>query len=115
MLDALRSRRLAFNVVAAATCFALLGFALYSQHYLGFEPCPLCIFQRIAVIALGVTFILAALAPARARLAGNAASVLIGLVAVAGAIVSGRHLYLQAFAQHEEGAVASCGAPLGLL
>jgi protein dithiol:quinone oxidoreductase len=113
LLAMLRVHRRAFNLAAAAVCFLLLGFALYSQHFLGFEPCPLCIFQRIAVIALGVAFILAVLMP-RARLAGIAASVLIGLVALAGAIVSAGHLRLQ-MQSHAAGAVATCGAPLAHL
>lgn len=108
----LRGRRPAFNLLAAVVCFSLLGFALYSQHYLGFQPCPLCIFQRIAVIALGVAFIVAALVPARARIAGIAASMLIGLVALAGAVVSGRHLYLQTLPPRAPGEIGGCGAPL---
>ena len=38
-----------------------MGYALYAQHGLGLEPCPLCIFQRVGVIALGVVFLVAAL------------------------------------------------------
>jgi protein dithiol:quinone oxidoreductase len=110
----LRARRRAFNLTAAVVCFLLLGYALYSQHFLGFEPCPLCIFQRIAVIALGVAFILAALVPARARAGGIVATLLIGLVALAGAVVAGGHLRLQ-MRSHVEGAVATCGAPLAHL
>jgi protein dithiol:quinone oxidoreductase len=113
LLAMLRSRRRAFNLAAAAVCFLLLGFALYSQHFLNFKPCPLCIFQRIAVIALGVAFILAALVP-RGRVAGVLASLLIGGVALSGAIVAGGHLRLQ-MQSHAAGAVATCGAPLAHL
>jgi protein dithiol:quinone oxidoreductase len=115
VLLTLRGRRPAFNVLAAVVCFSLLGFALYSQHFLGFKPCPLCIFQRIAVIALGVAFLAAALVPARARMAGMAVSILIGLVAVAGAVVSARHLYLQSLPPRPPGEIGGCGAPLGTL
>jgi disulfide bond formation protein DsbB len=112
MLGMLRGRRPAFNLLAAAVCFLLLGFALYTQHYLGFQPCPLCIFQRIAVIALGLSFIVAALVPATARIGGIAASTLIGLVSLAGAVVSGRHLYLQSLPPRAPGEIGGCGAPL---
>lgn len=110
----LRGRRRAFNLAAAVVCFLLLGYALYTQHFLGFEPCPLCIFQRIAVIALGVAFIMAALVPAHVRAAGMAASLLIVLVALAGAVVSGGHLRLQ-MQSHESGAIGTCGAGLEYL
>ena len=38
-----------------------MAFALYSQHVLGLDPCPLCIFQRVAVVGLGVLFLIAAI------------------------------------------------------
>ena len=38
-----------------------MGFALYSQHVLLLDPCPLCVLQRVAVIGLGVVFLIAAL------------------------------------------------------
>ncbi len=48
-------------------CAALLAYALYSQFYLGLDPCPLCIFQRIGVALLGVVFLAAALHNPRGR------------------------------------------------
>lgn len=42
-------------------CVLLLGIALYMQHVIGLEPCPLCIFQRVAVIGIGVVLLVAAL------------------------------------------------------
>ncbi|MEO8315675.1 MAG: disulfide bond formation protein B [Pseudomonadota bacterium] len=105
----LRGHRLAFNLLAAVACFALFGYAMYSQLYQGLQPCPLCIFQRVAVISLGVAFVLAALVPARARIVGCIAAVVVGLVALAGAGVAGRHLYVQS---QPPGSVPDCGAPL---
>lgn len=40
-------------------CAALLGFGLYLQHVVHLEPCPLCILQRIAFIAVGATALVA--------------------------------------------------------
>ena len=48
-----------FNGLAALACGGLLGYALYAQHGLGLEPCPLCVFQRVATIGLGAAFLLA--------------------------------------------------------
>lgn len=45
------SRRM-LNGLGFLICAGGLGFAYYVQHYLGFEPCPLCIFQRLALLGL---------------------------------------------------------------
>ena len=39
------------------TCAGLLAFAIYMQIQMGLEPCPLCIYQRIAFAAVGVLFL----------------------------------------------------------
>ena len=33
-------------------CASLIGFALYLQYVVGEDPCPLCLLQRIAFMAL---------------------------------------------------------------
>ena len=48
------------NFCGFAACAALLAYAYYAQHFLHLEPCPLCIFQRVGVFALGVVFLAAA-------------------------------------------------------
>ncbi|MBT8070268.1 MAG: disulfide bond formation protein B, partial [Gammaproteobacteria bacterium] len=40
-------------------CGALLGFALYNQYVDYLDPCPLCIFQRVVFMAMGVIALLA--------------------------------------------------------
>jgi len=42
-------------------CSGLLGFGLVLQHVMRLEPCPLCILQRVAFIAIGVTALAAAI------------------------------------------------------
>ncbi|MFX9532743.1 disulfide bond formation protein B, partial [Acinetobacter baumannii] len=76
-------------------CAGLMGYALYAQHVQGFEPCPLCIFQRVAVIALGVVFLLGALHGPRGRGGRAAWGALALLAAGAGIAVAGRHVWLQ--------------------
>ena len=44
-----------------ALCVALMAAALWLQRVEGLEPCPLCIFQRGFVIALGVAMLAGAL------------------------------------------------------
>lgn len=89
-------------------CTGLIATALYFQHVLGMEPCPLCIFQRIGVMLLGVIFLLAAIInPGRRsqRLFG----LLILVAAVAGGGVSSRHVWLQSL---PEDLVPACGPGL---
>ena len=112
MLNRLRAYRHAFNIGCALVCFAMFGYALYVQSQLGLEPCPLCIFQRVAVVALGVAFVLAALVPDRFRITGWIATALIALVATAGAGVAGRHVYIQSL---PPGKVPACGANLDFM
>ncbi len=99
------------NLVCFALCAALIGYALYSQAYMGLEPCPLCIFQRIGIALLGVVFLAAALHDPRGwgRYVYAAA---IGVVALATLLVAARHLYVQSL---PPGSLPSCGAPLAVL
>lgn len=96
------------NLIGFLVCAALIGYALYSQYVLGYEPCPLCLFQRVAVIAVGLGFLLAFLHNP-ARPGATVYGVLIDLLAAAGALIAVRHIWIQA---QPEGAVASCGATL---
>lgn len=41
-----------FYLAVFVACLGLLGFGLYLEHGTGLEPCPLCIFQRIAYIVM---------------------------------------------------------------
>ena len=104
------SFRTAFAACALVVA-ALLGYGYYAQFQLGLEPCPLCIFQRIAVIACGVVFALAAIhAPGRA---GTIVYALLGvLFAGAGAAVAMRHVWLQSLPPT---AVPACGPGLNYM
>lgn len=89
----------------------MLGYALYAQYGLGLEPCPLCIFQRITILALACVFLAAALQNPR----GGGRYVyagLVGLAALATAALAIRHLYIQS---QPPGSIPSCGAPLGIM
>jgi disulfide bond formation protein DsbB len=104
------NRRL-LNFAGFIACVALLGYAYYTQYVQGLEPCPLCIFQRIGVAALGVVFLIAGLHNPR----GWGAWVYTVLIAVASLSTVGvaiRHLYVQSL---PPGTIAACGAPLDVL
>ena len=96
------------NFAGFIACAALIAYALYSQYGLGFEPCPLCIFQRVAVMAAGVIFLAAAIHHPRvtgARIYG----VLGFIAALSGILIAARHVWIQA---QPPGTVAACGATL---
>jgi len=92
-------------------CLGLVGYALYLQSQ-GLEPCPLCIFQRVGMIVMGVTLLVAAVPPTRMRWALYTVSILVAVVALASAGVSVRHVYIQSL---PPGSVPACGATLDYL
>ncbi|MFZ9709626.1 MAG: disulfide bond formation protein B [Steroidobacteraceae bacterium] len=108
----LLDRRRMANALGAIACGLMLAYALYAEKILGFEPCPLCMFQRVGVAALGLMFLLAALHdPSRVQ-ARRAYGVGIVLAALFPGYVAGRHVYIQSL---PEGSVPSCGASLDYL
>ena len=104
----IRNRR-AVDVAAALLCFALVAYALYSQQFQGLTPCPLCIFQRVGITALGASFLLAALPGERQLLLRRGAATLVVLVALATTGIAIRHLYIQGLPADQ---VPVCGASL---
>lgn len=87
-----RSRRL--NALGAAIAFGLIGYALYAQYFQDYAPCLLCVFQRIAMIALGVSFSIAAIHDP-ARVGARVYGILGMTIAAIGVSIAARHLYLQ--------------------
>ena len=105
-------RRQKINLAIALTCAAMVLYAIYyAEGVLGLVPCPLCMFQRVCIGALGLVFLIAALHPAR-----RTGSIIYGMLAflVAGATVwvAGRHVWNQG---QPPGTVPACGAPLDAL
>lgn len=96
------------NLLGLLWCALLLAYALYVQYGLHQEPCPLCILQRVAVIGVGLLFLLAFLHNPGDRFA-RVYGVLVALAALAGIGVAGRHMWILA---QPPGAVAECGASL---
>jgi protein dithiol:quinone oxidoreductase len=105
-----KNRRLA-NFTGFAACVALLAYALYAQFELGLDPCPLCIFQRVGVAALGVVFLIAALHSPKGW-GTRVYAVLIAAAALTTIGVAARHVYVQ---HMPPGSLPSCGAPLGVM
>ena len=73
----------------------LIVYVLYTQYVLGLEPCPLCILQRVAVIALGLSFLLLALRPPQRKQSKFFASLLLMIISSAGVGIAARHVWIQ--------------------
>lgn len=108
-MHTLFAHRRAVSIAAGLLCFALFGYALYAQYQLGFEPCPLCIFERIGVASLGIVLLLAAIPAERQLLLRRVAALLVLVVGLGGAGVAARHVYIQSL---PPGKVPVCGASL---
>ena len=94
--------------LAAAASAALLGFGYYLQFAQNLEPCPLCILQRLAFMALGLAFLLGAvIGPGRT---GTRIVAGVGLLfAALGAGIAGRQVWLQSLPADQ---VPACGPGL---
>jgi disulfide bond formation protein DsbB len=96
------------NLLGLLACAALLAYALYAQYGLNLEPCPLCILQRVAVLAAGVLFLLAFLHNPGDR-GARVYGALIDVAALLGILVAARQIWIIA---QPPGSVAECGASL---
>ncbi len=98
------SFRTQFLLGFAAVC-AILGYALFVQFVDHAEPCPLCIFQRLAFAATGVVFLVGGLHAPRGTKGRKVYGVLAFIAALIGIGIAGKHVTLQLFPP----AMPSCG------
>lgn len=107
----LPGRRL-LNFAGFLACTGMMAYALYAEHVLYLDPCPLCVFQRMATIGLGLVFLVAALhnpagSAGRYVYAGAAFA-----AAAAGVGVAGRHVWLQNLPADK---IPACGPGFGYI
>jgi len=110
MLSTLTTPRNIYWIIGLGSVF-LMAVALYMEHVMHLEPCPLCIFQRVAVISAGLIALIAAIHNPKAtgvKIYGG----LIVLSSLAGAALSGRQLWLQSLPEDQ---VPACGPGLNYL
>lgn len=84
----------ALNGLTFLGCVAAMAGALYLQYQVGLEPCPLCIFQRVGVIAVALVVLIAFLHGPK-RIGVRIYAALAALAALAGGGVAVRQLWLQ--------------------
>lgn len=89
-----------------------MAFALYLEHVQGLEPCPLCVFQRVGLIGLGLFSLIAWLHHPRSRALKRIYAGLGTLSIAWSAGVAMRHVWLQHLPPDQ---VPSCGPGLDYL
>jgi disulfide bond formation protein DsbB len=97
-------RRLGY-LLGFLVCAALMGWALWLQYGQGLEPCPLCVFQRVAVCAIGIVFLIAFIHNP-GRKGATAYALLVLLCAAGGAVFASRQVWLQSLPKDQ---VPACG------
>jgi disulfide bond formation protein DsbB len=101
-------RNLNWYAVGAITCALLMGTAFYFEYVQGLEPCPLCMFQRVFFVAIGLLCLIGWWHHP-AGFAHRAYATVIGLLALGGAGVAGRQVWLQHLPADQ---VPECGPDL---
>lgn len=96
------------NFIAFLVCCGLLATAGYLQISQGLEPCPLCVIQRVIIIALAVLFLIGSVYAPR-TLAARLYNFVIFLVSATGILFAGRQVWLQHL---PAGQVPACGPGL---
>jgi protein dithiol:quinone oxidoreductase len=85
-----RMIHLSFVVVVVS----LWSYALFAQYVLHLDPCPLCVFQRLAFALFGA-IALVAMVHNPSRLGQRVYGALLFAAAALGAGIAGRHVWLQ--------------------
>ena len=102
------SYRLVSGVLVLASVVGMC-FALYLEHVQGLEPCPLCIFQRIGLMGLGLISLIALLHNPISNGFKRFYSFLATLSILWSLGVAARHVWLQSLPPDQ---VPSCGPGL---
>ncbi|MBP8097875.1 MAG: disulfide bond formation protein B [Arenimonas sp.] len=93
-------------------CLSLLAYAVFAQYGQLYEPCPLCIFQRMAMAGVAAVALLGVIHSPRSRAGRVIYGLLAFLVAGIGAGIAGRHVWLQHLPPDQ---VPACGPGLAYM
>jgi disulfide bond formation protein DsbB len=110
MLMVIPNSRMIYVIVFLG-CIGLMSVALFFEHAMLLEPCPLCILQRIMVIATAAVALVAAIHGPK-NLGIKLYGVLMILTSATGGGISIRQLWLQSLPEDQ---VPACGASLDYL
>lgn len=93
-------------------CSALLAYAVFAQYGQMFEPCPLCIFQRVAMAATAIVALIGALHSPKSAAGRKVYGLLAFAAAGTGAGIAARHVWLQHLPPDQ---VPACGPGLSFM
>ncbi|MDP3009890.1 MAG: disulfide bond formation protein B [Methylococcales bacterium] len=111
MLELIRFNSRIWFFLGFAGCVFLLAMGAYFQFVQKLNPCPLCISQRLAILATGIVFLIAALHNPEQQ--GTTRYAIAGAItALMGASISTRHVWLQHLPPEE---VPECGPDLAYM
>lgn len=102
------SYRFVSGALFAASVLGMV-FALYLEHVQGLEPCPLCVFQRVGLIGLGLFSLIAFLHNPTSNVVKRLYTLLGSISILWSAGVAARHIWLQNLPPDK---VPSCGPGL---
>jgi disulfide bond formation protein DsbB len=100
------------NLIGLLIVSALMAYALFSEQVLGLTACPLCVFQRLTMIALGGFFVLGFISSWGPIFLSRLVGIFGFITAVIGGSIAARHVYIQNLPPE---LVPSCGPDLGYL
>lgn len=103
-------RRIAF-ALGFLVCAGLLAWAFWLEHVEGLEPCPLCMFQRVAFVAIALVFLVGTF-HSPGRVGAWIYAILLFLASAAGAALATRQVWLQALPKDQ---VPACGMGIGYM
>lgn len=106
-LSQLSYRQVSFGLFLASV--AGMAFALYLQHGVGLEPCPLCVFQRVGLMGMGLFALIAAIHNPTQLWLRRVYAGLAGLSILWSTAVAARHVWLQHLPPED---VPACGPGL---
>ena len=96
----------------AILCLGSVAYAMYAEYYLGANPCPLCMAQRIIIASIGLLSLLFALHNPRGWL-NYLYNLIIGGLAILGIKVAAHHIWLINLPPEKQ--PLSCGMPVEAL
>ncbi|MBF7691496.1 MULTISPECIES: disulfide bond formation protein B [Acinetobacter] len=105
------SYRLVNGLLVLASIIGM-SFALYLEHVKHLQPCPLCIFQRVGLIATGVVALIAFLHHPKSNIMKRIYALLASLGVIWSTGVAARHIWIQHLPADQ---VPSCGPGLNYL
>lgn len=97
------------SLILFLASIAGMAFALYLQHYQMLEPCPLCIFQRVGLMGMGLVSLIAFIHNPAKRWVRRSYALLSSLSIGWSLAVAARHVWLQHLPPED---VPACGPGL---